>query len=100
MFIPFVALLIIFFRKTKRILKVYLANNLIQEAQHVIALRVGLGAFLVNATFLNRLIYEPIYWCIALGIAHSYLVKSRAAALSPVNCDHAETPNAHKVVSG
>ncbi len=99
-FIPFVVLLVNFFRKTKRILKVYLVNNLIQEAQHVIALRVGLGAFLVNATFLNRLIYEPIYWCIALGIAHGYLVKSREAASNSETRDPAETSNAHNAFSG
>lgn len=73
--VPFIYLLIRFFRKTKKLITSYFLLGKIEHAQHVIAVRVGLGAFLVNATFLNRLVYEPIYWCIALGVVHEFVMK-------------------------
>ena len=78
LFVPFVYLLFRFFRRTKQQIKDYTRLGLLDEAQLVVALRVGLGAFLVNASFLNRLIYEPIYWCIALCVVHGYVINSLA----------------------
>lgn len=81
LFCPLVYMLIRFFIKSKKMIKQYISVTAFEEANCLIALQIGLAAFLVNATFLNRLIYEPIYWCIALGVAHEYLLKEKNNSL-------------------
>lgn len=73
--LPFFFLLLRFFRSTKRTMKRLQEEKKTEELLYVITVRVALGAFLVTATFLNRLIYEPIYWCIGLGVIHHYLLQ-------------------------
>ncbi len=74
--IPFFSLLIRFFMKTGKLLRQIRQFAVGKEHENYIrVLRIAMGAFLISATFINRLIYEPIYWCIALGIVHEYLLK-------------------------
>ena len=72
--LPFVLLLFLFFRKTKKIIKKLKDIGKTEIALDVIAVRISLAAFLCCATFLNRLIYDPIYWCIGMGVIHGYLL--------------------------
>lgn len=75
-FVPFFCILFRFFMKTGRLLsEISLTGIGIEHELYIRAIRIALGAFLVSATFLNRLIYEPIYWCIALGVIHTNLVR-------------------------
>lgn len=74
--VPFFIMLVRFFTKTGKLLKQIKLHGTGKEHElYIIALRISLGAFLVSATFINRLIYEPIYWCIALGVLHEILLK-------------------------
>lgn len=71
--VPFIIILIRFFMNTKKTMIRLRNDGRLDEVLYVTTIRIALGAFLVCATFLNRLIYEPIYWCIGLGVIHSYL---------------------------
>jgi O-antigen ligase len=74
--VPFVIMLYRFFRNSLRIAAQYRARGQPEMAMYVQVPMLGLGAFLVSATFLDRLVYEPIYWCIALGVAHRYIFEA------------------------
>lgn len=75
-FVPFLLLLIGFFRKSGRLLRdIRLSGIGMEHEPYILTMRMALAAFLVSATFLNRLIYEPIYWCIAFGVIHCNLVE-------------------------
>ena len=79
-FIPFMLMLVRFFRKSLHLVRRYGQAGEHEMAMYVKVPMIGLGAFLVPATFLDRSVYEPIYWCIALGIAHRYIFEERARA--------------------
>lgn len=81
---PFLILLYRFFRNSKRLLRQCKLEHREEEALYLTTVRVALGGFLVSATFLNRLIYEPIYWCIALVVVHGYFLHESAEVLSTV----------------
>jgi O-antigen ligase len=71
--VPFVIMLLRFFFKSYR-----LARRHMQAGQEDIALFIytpmfALAALLVASTFLDRMEYEPIFWCIALGCVQRYL---------------------------
>lgn len=72
-FAPFVFMVLRFFRDSGRLARRYLAADKPDLAAYVQAPRIALGAFLVSATFLDRAVYEPMYWCIGLGVAHRYI---------------------------
>lgn len=74
-FVPFVILLLRFFLKSWRLVRRYRAAGAHDMATYVQTPMIGLGAFLVPATFLDRAVYEPIYWCIAIGVVHQYLAE-------------------------
>lgn len=76
-FVPFVVMLVRFFRNSSRLARRYRAAGEHEMAIYVLTPMIGLGAFLVSATFLDRSVYEPIYWCIALGIVHRYIFEER-----------------------
>jgi ABC-type transport system involved in cytochrome c biogenesis permease component len=79
--VPFLLLIGRFFLRMRRLLGSIRQTGIGKEHEHYIrVLAIALGAFLVSATFLNRLIYEPIYWCIALGFIHEDLLNNLAAA--------------------
>ncbi len=80
--VPFLALLYRFFRNSRRLVAQYTALGQPEMAMYVRVPMLGLGAFLVSATFLDRLVYEPIYWCIALGVAHRYIFEAQAKSLA------------------
>jgi putative inorganic carbon (HCO3(-)) transporter len=74
-FFPFVLMLVRFFRHSSRLVRRYKAAGEDELATYVQIPMIALGAFLVPATFLDRSSYEPLYWCIGLGIVHRYLAK-------------------------
>jgi putative inorganic carbon (HCO3(-)) transporter len=76
-FIPFILMLVRFFRHSSRIMRRYKEAGENEMAMLVQTPMIALGAFLVPATFLDRSVYEPIYWCIALGIVHRYIFDER-----------------------
>lgn len=76
MAIPFSIMLFRFFRNSIRLARHYKANGQHESAICVQIPLIGLGAFLVCATFLDRLVYEPIYWCLGLGTIHKYLFEN------------------------
>ena len=82
--VPFAIMLFRFFRNSRRIAAQYIARGQPEMAQYVQVPMLGLAAFLVSATFLDRLVYEPIYWCIALGVAHRYLFEASLKSTTPV----------------
>lgn len=75
--VPFVLMLVRFFYSSLRLVRSYRAAGEHEMATYVLIPVLGLGAFLVPATFLDRSVYEPIYWCIGLGIVHQYIFKER-----------------------
>lgn len=79
--IPFMILLWRFFRKSLR-----LARQCVKAGRQDIALYFytpvfAMSGFLVSASFVDRMVYEPIYWCFALGIANRYLWGGEIQAL-------------------
>jgi O-antigen ligase len=75
-FVPFVLLLISFLVRCKRILSQY--KEVYQnEKFYVYTILISMGGFFVCATFLNRIIYEPIYWSISLAVIHEYIQKKQ-----------------------
>lgn len=73
--VPFLYMIIRFYRITGiAIKKLKLRDNMSEQVVYIQTIRIALGAFLVCATFLNRMIYEPIYWCFALGVVHINLI--------------------------
>lgn len=80
--LPFFLILLRYFWKTRQLLRRCAEQGLAEHFAHLTVERVGLAAFLVCATFLNRLIYEPIYWFVALSLAHGHL-QHQAALLAP-----------------
>jgi O-antigen ligase len=77
-FFPFVLLLVRFFTNSLRLVRRYREAGEHEMATYVQIPMIGLAAFLVPATFLDRSVYEPIYWCIALGIVHRYVFEKRS----------------------
>lgn len=73
-FVPFVFLLYSFYRNSSFIIKRYLDAGRKDLAEYVQTARISLTAFLVCATFLDRGLYEPFQWCIALVVAHRYIL--------------------------
>lgn len=74
--IPFLLLLYLFFRGTKKTISRLRSQEQLDAIYYILTIRISLAAFLVCATFLNRLIYEPIYWCIGLAAVHRNLTIS------------------------
>ena len=72
---PFVLLLLNFFVRSWNLVRRYIAAGQHEMAMYVKTPMIGLGAFLVPATFIDRAVYEPIYWCIGLGVVHTYLAE-------------------------
>lgn len=84
-FIPFILMLGMFFRNSLRLVRRYRAAGEHEMATYVLTPMIGLGAFLVPATFLDRSVYEPIYWCIGLGIVHRYIFEERMRTTSQID---------------
>ena len=67
-FLPLVAMLGLFFFRTSMAKKRLCSYK--EIVADISALQIGMVGFLVCATFVNRLIYEPIYWW--CGMAYIY----------------------------
>lgn len=68
---PFVSLLLLFFYRLRQAKKQCKDSEIYID---ISALQVGFVGFLVAATFVNRLFYEPIYWWCGMGAIHSRLL--------------------------
>jgi len=73
--VPFLLMLFFFFYRTTTISRKYAASSYQDFAEDIYVLQIGMLGFLVCATFLNRLMYEPIYWWCALAVAHGRVQK-------------------------
>ena len=76
--VPFLIMIMRFFWKSWYLVRQYRAAGEHEAASYVLTPMLALAAFFVPATFLDRSVYEPIYWCIGLGIAHRYIFEKRA----------------------
>lgn len=67
-FLPFISLICLFFLNIRRAKKKQIINHGL-----LVCLQCGFIGFLVAATFVNRLFYEPIYWWSALSVVANKL---------------------------
>jgi len=74
-FVPLVAMLALFFVRTSRAKKSFLLLSREDVRDDIAALQVGLIGFLVAATFVNRLFYEPIYWWCGMAVVYSRIAQ-------------------------
>lgn len=71
--VPFALLLWRFFRGSLRLARQYVRAGRQDIALYIYTPVFAMCGFLVSASFVDRMVYEPMYWCIALGVAHRYL---------------------------
>jgi len=69
LWVPFMAFLMLFYYRTSKIKKAVKGSELEVD---ISALQAGMFGFLVSATFVDRLFYEPIYWWSALGVSLAF----------------------------
>lgn len=67
--------MILFYRRTFMAVRFYTGLKRMEDVQDIYAIQIGLTGFLVCATFLNRLFYEPIYWFSGLAVAYTYIIR-------------------------
>lgn len=79
-FIPFSLILLLFFRRSFAASRYYSETDQLESAQDIYAIQIGLVGFLVCATFLNRLFYEPIYWFSGLAVISADIVTRKMYA--------------------
>jgi O-antigen ligase len=70
---PLFILLWRFFRNSWRLARSCVQAGDLETALYVQVPLCSMGGFLVAATFIDRMVYEPLYWCLALGVVHRYL---------------------------
>ncbi|MBF0117734.1 MAG: O-antigen ligase family protein [Desulfobacterales bacterium] len=70
LFLPLVFLLALFFTRSFNVRKKSIINEDIITYHEIAALEVGMIGFLIAASFVNRLVYEPIYWWSAMALIH------------------------------
>lgn len=75
-FLPFMFILILFYRRTFMATRFYAGLKRMEDVQDIYAIQIGMTGFLVCATFLNRLFYEPIYWFAGLAAAYTYIIRA------------------------
>lgn len=78
--VPYLLLLWRFFRRSWHLARQHAAAGRQEIALYIQTPMLGMAGLLVCSTFLDRMVYEPIFWCIALGVAHRYLWGAEAAA--------------------
>lgn len=69
--VPFLGLLFLFFYRMRKTKKQCNDGAIYID---ISALQVGFVGFLVAATFVNRLFYEPIFWWCGMGAIHARLL--------------------------
>lgn len=82
--VPYLLLLWRFFRRSWDLARQHAAAGRQEIALYIQTPMLGMAGLLVCSTFLDRMVYEPILWCIALGVAHRYLWGAEAAAAAEV----------------
>lgn len=71
-FVPLVWMIILFFKRMSRAKQKFIAEP--EVYADIIALQIGMVGFLVCASFVNRLIFEPIYWLVCLAYVYDQRV--------------------------
>jgi len=77
-FCPLLAMIFLFFYRTMKTSKKFILQGNYSIAEDIYAFQIGMVGFLVAASFVNRLIYEPIYWWCAIAICYSDIQKKGA----------------------
>jgi O-antigen ligase len=77
--VPYVLLLWRFFRRSWRLARQYAKAGQQEIALFIQTPLLGMAGLLVSSTFLDRMVYEPIFWCVALGVTHRYLWGTQAS---------------------
>ena len=72
--IPFLWILLLFYLKTFKVARYYKLMGQKTALGDIYAIQTGFSGFLVCATFLNRLFYEPIYWFSGIAVAYVYVI--------------------------
>jgi probable O-glycosylation ligase (exosortase A-associated) len=67
-FVPLVWMIVLFFRRMSRAKRQFISEP--EVYADITAFQIGMIGFLVCATFVNRLIYEPIYWWCCLSYVY------------------------------
>lgn len=67
-FVPLVGMMVLFFRRTSSAKRKFISEP--EVYADIVALQIGMVGFLVCASFVNRLIYEPIYWWCCLAYVY------------------------------
>jgi O-antigen ligase len=80
--VPYVLLLWRFFRTSWRLARHYAAAGRREIALYIQTPMFAMAGLLVSSTFLDRMVYEPIFWCMALGVAHRYMWEPAASEAS------------------
>ncbi len=68
--VPFVWMLLLFFYRTTKVRIRYADTPYEYLAEDIYVLQIGFIGFLLSATFINRFMYETIYWWCALAVVH------------------------------
>ena len=76
--VPFLLMIFCFFRRCRRLIKYHLIYDR-ENKLYIYTLIAAMASFFASATFINRIIYEPMYWAVALAIAHEYILKNTVA---------------------
>jgi O-antigen ligase len=76
--VPFVLMLLRFFYNSQRLARHYMAAGQEDIAMYIYVPMFGLAGLMVASSFLDRMTYEPIFWCIGLGAVHRYLWANEA----------------------
>lgn len=79
--VPLIAMMILFYIRTWKISRRYIGTPYEQTAEDIYALQIGYTGFLVCATFVNRMSYEPVYWWCGLAAAYTRVQNYQLRAL-------------------
>ena len=81
-FVPFMLILFFFYWRMFKAVRHFRNHPKPWVLEDIYSVMVSLSGFLVCATFVNRLFYEPIYWMSGIAVAYGYLVRNEQLKLS------------------
>jgi O-antigen ligase len=98
--VPFVIMLVRVFYSSQRLAREYMRAGNREIALYIYIPMFALGGFLTASTFIDRMVYEPIYWCIGLGAVHRYLWGQAPTMISQVRAAARPSPVMVGALSG
>lgn len=75
--VPLISMMILFYIRTWLIARRYIGTPFERTAEDIYALQIGYTGFLVCATFVNRMTYEPVYWWCGLAVCYMRVQKNQ-----------------------